>query len=840
MQKFDFIKVSLVIFLIILCLVSTVYGETLRLIDLDFKNADLKDVLRALANQEGVSLVIDNEVSGPVTIHLTKVTFNDALAILAKNYNLTYIRENKVYHISRSELLKVEYQDGLLSVEARDAKLRTLIETVSQKTGVNLVPAPEISERISIIILKATVADGINTILTQANCTEEKIGQVSFIKKRASDRSFKVKYQAKLLSIDAQGIPLNVLAREITEKTGISVVPDQSLNLNANIFFQDLSVEDGLSILCETNGLLLLNEGLAYRIAKKTGSYRVVLKNNLLSVDCDNADVVAIINEIARQSGNNIILARDVQGQLTAHFQNLPFFQGLTAMLENRNLSLEKQADYYYVKTNPNNNPNMRISFDPEKKLYDLDVQTAPVATIINEMARKANLSMVVMAQVNWTVSNLRLQKLEFTQALDFLLKGTVFTYKLIGNTYLVGDGMVIRPENSDFAMVQVYPVKYLKADQFLTTLPPIFPKQNFVLMADKNAIIVTAPPTVHAMFNNYLEQVDVESIENRTEVIKVKYLKAEDVLKLIPPAIPKNDLIVIKEANAIAVTGPQNLINQVKQYISKVDQVNPMIVFDVMVVQISDSHGFTWKAPSGLIELSDGNKLKISPADPSISLIDPGSTPSATDSTIAQLTMLVQNGKGKILANPTISTLNGYQTSFSVSTKWSYSVPTGTTNGEVVNESVKTYDSGLFITIVPWVSADNQITMEIKPKISEFGDSPKDSNLPSTSERTTETTIRVNNKQTVVISGLRNSRKQKTITKIPILGDIPLLGYLFKNNVDTETQDEFVIVITPYLVFNEADRIEADQKIFSQYNLGVQTELKPEETADKKKKKQK
>ena len=65
-------------------------------------------------------------------------------------------------------------------------------------------------------------------------------------------------------------------------------------------------------------------------------------------------------------------------------------------------------------------------------------------------------------------------------------------------------------------------------------------------------------------------------------------------------------------------------------------------------------------------------------------------------------------------------------------------------------------------------------------------------------------------------------------------------LGYLFKNNVDTETQDEFVIVITPYLVYNEADRIEADQKIFSHYNLGVQTELKPEEAVDKKKKKQK
>ena len=143
--------------------------------------------------------------------------------------------------------------------------------------------------------------------------------------------------------------------------------------------------------------------------------------------------------------------------------------------------------------------------------------------------------------------------------------------------------------------MVKVYPIKYIKADQLLNSLPPIFPRQDFVIIQDKNALIVTAPPTIHINFSKYLEQVDVDTGQNQTIVLRIKYLKAEDVLKYIPASIPKNDIIVVKELNAITVSGPLNLINQVKQYIDKIDQPNPMIVCDVSVVEINNEHNLDW-----------------------------------------------------------------------------------------------------------------------------------------------------------------------------------------------------------------------------------------------------
>lgn len=836
-----FFRVFFFKILFILFFIPVTMIHAAGLIDLDFKNADIRDVLRALASQEGINIYIDNEVSGNVTISLNKVTFIDALNIITKNNNLTYTKTDNVYHIQPIDdsFLQVDYADGLLAVESRKIKLTTLFETISQKSGVSLVPAPELQEKVTILISQAPVDDVIEAILTQTNCMGEKIGKVTYIRKKSTQSySFTVNYQDNLLTVDAKNIPLPVLCRTITEKTGVSIIPDQNVTQNVTIFFQNLNLADSLNMLCETNSLLLHKEGDAWRITRQTGAFRVKLKDNLLSVDADGIEISILVKEVARQAGINIVLDRDVRGSITAHFQNMPFSQGLSLMLENQGLILEKQPNYYFIRTNTNQNKNIRIVYDPDAKLFDLDIQSAPLNLVLYEMARRANYNIVILAQVNWTVNNIRIQKQSFTQAMDFLFKGTIFTYKLIDNTYVIGDGMIVRPENSEFATVKIYPLKFMKADQLLNTLPPIFPRQNIIQIPEKNALVVSGPTSLHTMFADYLSQIDIASIEDRTEVIRINYLKAEDVLKLIPPSIPKNDLIVLKEANAIVVTGPQNLITQVKSYIEKIDQVNPLIVFDIMVVQISDSKSINWNAPSGEVTYN-GQKLNLEPGNGSISILD--SPNISTNGFNAALTALIRNGKAKVVANPTITTLNGYPANFNVSTKWSYTVPTETkTTGDnttVTNETVKTYDTGVYVTITPWVSANNQITMEIKPKVSEFGDAPHGSILPSTSERSTETTVRVNNGETIIISGLKNTRKQKTVSRIPVLGHIPIIGYLFKNVSNTETQDEFVIVITPKLVYGEPDK-PIENPTLEKFAPDTRVEIDPDSLTDKEKKK--
>lgn len=144
--------------------------------DLDFKNADIQDVFRSLASQERVSIYVDNDVSGKVTISLNNVTFIEALTILTKNNNLTFTKSDNVYYIKPLEdpVLNVQYANGKLYLEAKRIKLSSVLETVSQKSGANLVPAPELQEKISIVVGPAPLEDAIQALLSQSNCIGEK------------------------------------------------------------------------------------------------------------------------------------------------------------------------------------------------------------------------------------------------------------------------------------------------------------------------------------------------------------------------------------------------------------------------------------------------------------------------------------------------------------------------------------------------------------------------------------------------------------------------------------------------------------------------------------------
>jgi type II secretory pathway component GspD/PulD (secretin) len=811
--------------LLIFCLLALIFGtivqaaDTKKLIDLDCKNSDLKDVLKLLADKGGVNFDIASDVSATVTLHLSKMTFKDILNFLCKQYNLAVEQKESIYYITQIDIsvLKIEYVDGKLSVEAAGAKLTNLFNIITQKTGRNLVLDPAIQDRGSILLNKVPLDDAIKALLTQFNLSEEKINQISYLRRKSVppgsiSPDTKIEYQNGKLTLDVKNVPLQTLTRAITEKTNISIVPDPSLNPNVSIFVQDQPIPDALSTICDTNNLGLSKESpTLYRIYKLTNSFRVSYKDKSLSVDADGADAQALFSEISRQSGVQINLDKDLRGQVTIHFKNVALFQGITSIADSAGWVIEKRGSGYQLHFNNNN---IKINYDPENKLFDIVVTSAALAQVINEIANKADLNVSVSNQVNWSINSLRMIGKNVYQVFDYLLKGTIFTYKEVDGIFIFSDSMYPRPETVDFTDIKVYTIKYLKADQVMNTLPATFPRQDFMLLSEKNALIVTGPPSVHTMFTEYLNQIDVERIEDRTELIKIKHLKAEDVLKYLPASIPKQDIIVIKEMNALTVSGPQNLTNQIKQYIEKIDQPNPMIVFDIKVIKISNSNELNWNPPS-----VDGLGVGSNPKNF-------GALPLKIDGTgaIAALDTLVTKGRAKILQNPIITTLNGSPVSFNVSSKRTYVINKSSTSNTATTSGVPTptpdsstetkeFDNSLTVSITPWVAANNQITMEIKPRIREYG-AVSESGLPDTSEHATETTIRVNNKQTVMISGLKSTRQEKSVSKVPFFGDIPLLSFLFRKTKNTDVQDEFVIVITPTLVYDDITQADMDQKM--------------------------
>jgi Flp pilus assembly secretin CpaC len=108
----------------------------------------------------------------------------------------------------------------------------------------------------------------------------------------------------------------------------------------------------------------------------------------------------------------------------------------------------------------------------------------------------------------------------------------------------------------------------------------------------------------------------------------------------------------------------------------------------------------------------------------------------------------------------------------------------------KLTSASLLGVDTGIQLKLKPWVSGN--ITVGVEPSIS---------GLPSTNEHSVVTTVRVKDGQTIVIGGLIQTLKHESVNKLPLLGELPILGHLFRSTDIVESETEFVIYITPHLI---------------------------------------
>jgi pilus assembly protein CpaC len=183
-----------------------------------------------------------------------------------------------------------------------------------------------------------------------------------------------------------------------------------------------------------------------------------------------------------------------------------------------------------------------------------------------------------------------------------------------------------------------------------------------------------------------------------------------------------------------------------------------------------------------------------------------------------AQLALLEQNGKATILAEPQLSARNGAKASFLAGGEYPYTV--STINGQTV--IFKPY--GVKLDIVPRVDRQGVIRATIESEVSAIDTSFSTVAGPAISMRKTNTEFNVRNGETLVLSGLLSRKTSVGIDKVPFLGDIPILGALFRSRRFQNDETELVVFVTPTIVDSKSpglvDRIErTTQKL--QGNLG-------------------
>ena len=165
-----------------------------------------------------------------------------------------------------------------------------------------------------------------------------------------------------------------------------------------------------------------------------------------------------------------------------------------------------------------------------------------------------------------------------------------------------------------------------------------------------------------------------------------------------------------------------------------------------------------------------------------------------------AALKALITQGKARILSRPNISTLSGQKAKILIG--GSIPIPTSNGNGNI---SIEWKEYGVKLNIEPVVDQMDKITSKVHAEISRLdyanGVTQNGFSVPALATREAEAVIHVSNGMSMIIGGLLNSEDGKTVSKIPLLGNIPILGEFFKHTSRTRDKRELIIIITPHLI---------------------------------------
>ncbi|MDD2828326.1 MAG: secretin N-terminal domain-containing protein [Sulfuricurvum sp.] len=357
------------------------------------------------------------------------------------------------------------------------------------------------------------------------------------------------------------------------------------------------------------------------------------------------------------------------------------------------------------------------------------------------------------------------------------------------------------------------------------------FASKNGKVTASKesNSVIVTDFPDNIATIKKAMAILDAkdDSIANTTHVIPLKNADAKSIVTTLNTIIGKMTLIPGQQppsitsddaTNSLIIIASEDLFKSLELTIRELDHNRQQVYVRAKIIEISENKSQEVGIKYGL----SGGKLGSNGLFTFNSLLGDGKTSAISlDSTLlgaitlpsltsgialgANISLLNSNGAANVLSEPSILCIDNQESSIYVGK--TESISSGVTQGvgTGITQNYTRQDIGLTLKIKPRLSNDNKVLLGVTAKLEDI-EPNSIADRPSTTKREVLTSAIVSNGESVIIGGLIREKIDETDTKVPLLGDIPVLGYLFKDKATKHDKINLVIMLTPYIIEKSGD----------------------------------
>ncbi|NJM78604.1 MAG: type II and III secretion system protein [Flavobacterium sp.] len=598
----------------------------------------------------------------------------------------------------------------------------------------------------------------------------------------------------EVVKIDVSGLSLYDLIISISEEHQLNVSIDSDLNTLVVNNFHDVTVKDIFLFLVQKYDLeaTFMSNIIIFKKRKETP---VIVKkeikivdvsynsqNGFLSVKLENDSLPLVAQAIIDKSGKNIVLAPDIKVQkVSSYILNRPFDQVIEMMAKSNDLVATKDDNGFYylekntltkeanstVGNNRNSSKNKSKPASGSEGFYEIEVDNQGFLTV------KANVA----------------------DATDLLIEAAE---KLNVNYFIYN-----KPENEKTSLL----ANKITFDDLLNH---IFKGKNILNRNQEGFYIIGEQST--------------EGLRS-TEIIPLENRSIESVLQSLPKIF--NDKVEIKEfieLNSLIVSGSKSTIEELKLYIKQIDKVVPLVQIEVIIVQYNKSYDIQTGLKAGLdkinkaqtsgvlfpttdVTLGSSSVNNLIDAFNGLGFIKLGKV---TDAFYLNLQVLENNSIIKIESTPKIATLSGHEATLSIGeTNYYFEQNNRILNnnlgngGDILQSGTwKPTEANLAVKIKPFVSTDENVTLNINVEKSSFLGRAGENAPPGKATQQFESLVRVRNNEMVLLGGLDELKRENSGTGVPLISRIPILKWFFSSKKKAKGNSKLHIFIKPTIVY--------------------------------------
>jgi type IV pilus assembly protein PilQ len=584
------------------------------------------------------------------------------------------------------------------------------------------------------------------------------------------------------VNVSVTNVSIQEFIRGIANSSALNINVDPAINVQIINNFSNVRVLDVLLFLCKQYDLNISVIGTILNIYKekveelpppKKQLVTYDSSTRLVSIECNNVELAAMAKAFVDQTGYNLVPASGLEhNPVSGYIQKMPIEGALEKFTFANNLKIRKTEDQVYLieRNDPTPSPQ-----NNNRKNGTNNQKRSPGET-----------------------------GLEITR--------------------LSTDSIAISADNASLSEIITSVADALKADYFIST--PVQGEASFKIKA------ISYPSLLDFIFRNtnysYQKIKGIYLIgDNKTRemkefrMVQLQNRPIDKLIETIPDELTRDlDIKNFPDLNGFLVGGVPGRVQAFENFLKSIDQVVPVILIEVIIIDIENSHTVTTGIESGLgenptttqgtvfpgVDMSLGSQ-SINNLINSFNGFGTVKIGKVSSNFYINLKALETNGIVNIRSTPKLSTLNGHEAEMSIGETQYYLEEQSNTYGslstqQTVVQNYKEVKAEMKVKIKPVVSGDDQITLEIEVTQSDFTDVKVTSTgPPGQTSRTFKSLIRVKNEEMVLLGGLEEKKDKDSGSGVPLLSRIPVIKWFFSSKTKEHSNAKLEFFIKPTII---------------------------------------